>query len=66
MIILLNGIPHPLDAPINLAALIDSLALPAQAMAVAVNRRVIRRDDWAQCVLHDNDCVDIVKAIGGG
>lgn len=66
MIILLNGSTHPLDAPLNLAAFIDILNLPAQAMAVAVNRRVIRRDDWTQYVLNNGDCVDIVKAIGGG
>jgi sulfur carrier protein len=50
----------------NLSDLIASLALPNQAMAVAVNRQVIPRQSWPQRLLHAADKVDIVRAIGGG
>ena len=66
MDIILNGQHHPLDAEIALEDFIAGLALPAHAMAVAVNRTVIRRHDWSRCILQANDRVDIVKAIGGG
>lgn len=65
MEIILNG-HHPLDTEITLETFIAELALSAHAMAVAVNRTVIRRHDWSRCILQANDRVDIVKAIGGG
>ena len=66
MEIILNGQHHPLDTEIALETFITELALPAHAMAIAVNRTVIRRHDWSRCILQANDRVDIVKAIGGG
>jgi sulfur carrier protein len=62
----LNGAPHRVEENQNLSDLIASLALPNQAMAVAVNRQVIPRQSWPQRLLHAADKVDIVRAIGGG
>jgi len=62
----LNGAPHRLEDNQNLSDLIASLALPNQAMAVAVNRQVVPRQVWSQRKLQPTDKVDIVRAIGGG
>ena len=62
----LNGAPHRVEENQNLSDLIASLALPNQAMAVAVNRQVVPRQAWPQRKLHATDKVDIVRAIGGG
>ncbi|MGZ3239584.1 MAG: sulfur carrier protein ThiS [Burkholderiaceae bacterium] len=62
----LNGAPHRVEGSQNLSDLIASLALPNQAMAVAVNRQVVPRQAWAQRQLQPLDRVDIVRAIGGG
>jgi sulfur carrier protein len=62
----LNGAPHHVDENQNLSDLIASLALPNQAMAVAVNRQVVPRQAWPQRKLEPADKVDIVRAIGGG
>jgi sulfur carrier protein len=62
----LNGTPHPVAENQNVHALIASLALSNQALAVAVNREVVPRHQWPQRVLQARDRVDIVRAIGGG
>lgn len=62
----LNGAPHRVEGNQNLSDLISSLALPNQAMAVAVNREVVPRQAWPQRLLQAADKVDIVRAIGGG
>jgi sulfur carrier protein len=62
----LNGTPHRVEDNQNLSDLIASLALPNQAMAVAVNRQVVPRQGWSQRKLQATDKVDIVRAIGGG
>jgi sulfur carrier protein len=62
----LNGEPHRVEDNQSLSDLIASLALPNQAMAVAVNRVVVPRQIWGQRQLQAQDRVDIVRAIGGG
>ena len=64
--IVLNGAPHTVPPAHSLAELVESLALSGQALALAVNRSVVRRQDWPQQVLVGGDQVDIVRAIGGG
>ena len=64
--IVLNGAPHQVPLAHTLFDLVDALALSNQALALAVNRSVVRRQDWAQQVLVAGDQVDIVRAIGGG
>ncbi|MDQ2819048.1 MAG: sulfur carrier protein ThiS [Pseudomonadota bacterium] len=60
----LNGAPH--EAPAILADLVTQLSLHGQALAVAVNRQVVPRPQWASYQLLPRDRVDIVRAIGGG
>ena len=60
----LNGAPH--RAPPALADLVTQLELGNQALAVAVNRQVVPRPQWATYKLSERDRVDIVRAIGGG
>ncbi|MFT5643198.1 MAG: sulfur carrier protein [Janthinobacterium sp.] len=64
--IVLNGAPYSVPLVHTLTDLIDALALSNQALALAVNRTVVRRQDWPQQVLAGGDQVDIVRAIGGG
>ncbi|GAC1417226.1 MAG: hypothetical protein NVSMB6_19440 [Burkholderiaceae bacterium] len=62
----LNGAPHTIDGDPHVHALVESLALAEQSLAVAVNRQVIPKATWSQCVLQANDRVELVRAIGGG
>ena len=62
----LNGAPHAVPPRQTLDQLVDALSLTGQALALAVNRAVVPRQQWPQRELQPQDKVDIVRAIGGG
>ncbi|WP_373990553.1 sulfur carrier protein ThiS [Duganella sp. BuS-21] len=62
----LNGAPRQVPSQQTLDQLIDALELTGQALALAVNRSVVPRQQWPGRVLQAQDKVDIVRAIGGG
>jgi sulfur carrier protein len=62
----LNGAPHQVPARLTLAQLVQALQLGGQALALAVNRSVVPRQQWPATMLQAHDKVDIVRAIGGG
>jgi thiamine biosynthesis protein ThiS len=66
MEIQLNGELRILSPKTDLYSLITDLQLGNHAIAVAVNRQVIRRALWQQHILQAGDQVDVVRAIGGG
>lgn len=61
-----NGEKRSVDTWTTLRQLVDQLDVPQQAVALAVNRRVVPRQMWPQHVLLAQDKIDIVRAIGGG
>ena len=62
----LNGAKHQLDAHKNVEELIAELSLSGKAVAVAINREIVARSQWSLRTLQAADCVDVVRAIGGG
>jgi len=62
----LNGQAYQLATGGSVGDLMAALALPDQALAVAVNRQVVPRQSWDQHQLQAQDQVDVVRAIGGG
>ena len=62
----LTGKAHRVPPQHTLTDLVDALQLTGQALALAVNRDVVPRQQWHQRVLQAQDKVDIVRAIGGG
>ena len=61
-----NGEPQTVATWTTLADLLEHLAVPGQAVALAVNRSVVPRQLWRQRVLLSQDKIEIVRAIGGG
>ena len=66
MLIYLNGEGKEIPDGLNLAQLIDDLGLPAQRVAVELNRTVVRRRDWSTTNLSENDWIEVVHFVGGG
>jgi len=62
----LNGQAYRLPAGQTLADLVLALGVSKQAVALAVNRQVVPRQQWKERLLQQQDRVDIVRAIGGG
>jgi len=62
----LNGEACRLPSGQTLADLVLALGVSKQAVALAVNRQVVPRQQWNERLLVQQDRVDIVRAIGGG
>lgn len=62
----LNGEPCKVQPGGSLGDLVERLGLRHQAVALAVNRQVVPRQQWNERLLAQRDKVDIVRAIGGG
>lgn len=66
MNITLNGKPRSLDNLSTVAALLDSLNLDPNQVAVEHNRVVLLMGDFAATPLRDGDVLEIVQFVGGG
>lgn len=53
-------------APATVATLLDEMNVPEKGTAVAVNNRMVRRDNWDGHALADGDKVLLIKAAYGG
>ena len=62
----LNGEPWQVRPGGSLGELVEELGIGKQAVALAVNRQVVPRQQWNERLLVQRDRVDIVRAIGGG
>jgi thiamine biosynthesis protein ThiS len=61
-----NGESREIQGNPSLADLINELELPAARIAVEVNREVVRRGEWVNTMLRDEDKIEIVHFVGGG
>ena len=50
----------------TLAALIESLNMKPDRVAVELNREIVPRDRWPQTPLKEGDRLEIVHFVGGG
>jgi sulfur carrier protein len=67
MTVTVNGKPHTLTDGTPLAALIEQqLNFGPKRLAVEVNKELVTRAEWPQCILKDGDTVEIVSFVGGG
>ena len=66
MTIQLNGERAEFAAPLSIAALLEHLKIDPRRVAVEHNLTVIRRHDYANVTIAENDQVEIVNFVGGG
>ena len=52
--------------PLTLAALIESLGMKSDRVAVELNLDIVPRDRWTDTTLKDGDRLEIVHFVGGG
>ncbi len=62
----LNGEPVPLPLPLSVHDLLGVFSLDPRAVAVELNRIVVRRAAYETTVVQDKDEVEIVAFVGGG
>ena len=66
MNIVLNGKPRELTKPVSVARLLEIEGVVGKRIAVEVNEEIVPRGEHGQYELHEDDRVEIVRAIGGG
>lgn len=66
MKVFVNGVEKDFRTALSLADLITALDLPVARIAVELNREVVRRNDWGNTMLKDEDRIEIVHFVGGG
>jgi len=62
----LNGEEKETEAGTTLPALIESLSLAPERIAVELNGEVVRRAEWPGVTLNEGDRVEVVHFVGGG
>lgn len=62
----INGEAREVPDEITLDALIHHLALVPDRLAIERNREVVRRADWPQTGIEENDKIEIIHFVGGG
>jgi sulfur carrier protein len=66
MTISVNGKPMDVEPGLTVEALLTLLNVKREYTAVAVNREVTRKSDYAVLKLSEGDKVEIVRPMGGG
>ena len=61
-----NGAAQRFDAPMNIAALLQSLAMAGKKVAVERNGEIVPKSAHARTLIGDGDQLEIVVAVGGG
>jgi len=54
------------SAPFTLAALIETLGMKSDRVAVELNLAIVTRDRWSDTALKEGDRLEIVHFVGGG
>lgn len=66
MTIFINGEERELEDGLTVAAVLDALELPKQRVAIELNRRVVRKQEWESTAVAAGDRVEVVHFVGGG
>lgn len=64
--IVVNGEPREVPAGQRLPDLLRHLAVDPSRVAVELNRRIVRKNDWAETLVEDGARLEIVQFVGGG
>ena len=66
MTISINGEQREIGRAVNVAELIDELALPAPATLVEHNGLALRREEWSGRALAEGDRIELIRIVAGG
>lgn len=66
MTIRVNGEERPVEADLNVDALLRSMELPHRDVAVALDGSVVPRSQWEHTPVPDGSAVEVVSAMQGG
>ena len=53
-------------SPLTLTALVETLGMKPDRVAVELNRDIVPRNLWAETVMNEGDRLEVVHFVGGG
>ena len=62
----INGEPHHVPAQQSVAALLAALNVPAERVAIELNKTIVRKREWDTTIVGEGAQVEIVEFVGGG
>jgi len=66
MRIIVNGKDREVADGATVEVFIEALGLPKSAVAVELNREIVKKFDYEKTVLREGDKLEIVHFVGGG
>ena len=64
--VIVNGAAQKFERPLNVAALLEELAMAGKKVAVERNGEIVPKSAHARTLIADGDELEIVVAVGGG
>jgi len=64
--IIINGHERKIKQNTTIKKLLEDLKVLDKTMAVAVNMKIIKKDNWDNYILNENDKVEALNFVGGG
>jgi len=62
----INGIEKNIPENTTIEQLLNELQVLDKTMAVAVNMKIVKKDEWKNYKLQENDKVEALNFVGGG
>lgn len=66
MEVVLNGERRQVPEGLSLEGLLQHLQITSERVAIEHNRRIVKREEWAQVEVKPGDELEIVHFVGGG
>jgi len=64
--ITLNGDSVEVAGPLTVSELLSQLEIDPRRVAVEYNYSILKRQLFAETIVHEGDCIEIVNFVGGG
>ncbi len=64
--ITINGHEKKIKQNTNIKELLEDLKVLEKTMAVAVNMKIVKKEEWSRFSLQNNDKVEALNFVGGG
>jgi thiamine biosynthesis protein ThiS len=61
-----NGETRQVEAELTIHQLLSELKVPAERVAIELDKRIISKRDWEATKLHPGAQIEIVQFVGGG
>ena len=62
----INGMEKNIKENTTIKELLEELKILDKTMAVAVNMKIVKKDEWDKFILKENDKVEALNFVGGG